>query len=477
MTMDAGIDMSPAKAALLHRWRAGAWQASAPQLERRADHVGALPTASRFQQRYWRIRDTESDRSSRCIGFFGRFDLPVDHAAFAEAVRQIGLRQGVLRTSLDERDGLVVQVVHDEPLVESALVDLTHAGDEAPTLALDDARREIARPFDLRRGPLGVVKLYRLSTTGYAVTVVIHHACADGWSLGVAVRELDAFYTALTSGRPVDLAPLPVSYVDFAAWQADWERSDECRRYGEHWRSKLSGWRAARIPADAAATGVAGLSDHLDVTLPDDLVVRVRALASALQMPVFAVLLSAFTLVLAERADGTDIGIYLGTANRDRPETHPLVGLFATAVTLPLPIDHRSAFADLASRAHRDVMVATARQDFDQQLYLARVEPGRDLAEMPLTTGCVGFQPPLPTLRFGGAVLVPYELPTASANHNDQVSLHLYNDAFGIRGRLQYAPAVTSTTTAEAMCRRFEQLTARAVDDPSQALAAMVGAA
>ena len=47
----------------------------------------------------------------------------------------------------------------------------------------------------------------------------MHHAVSDGWSLGVLLRDLDALYTSATRGEPAVLAPLPVRYVDYAAWQ------------------------------------------------------------------------------------------------------------------------------------------------------------------------------------------------------------------------------------------------------------------
>ncbi|MGG7377325.1 condensation domain-containing protein, partial [Escherichia coli] len=69
-------------------------------------------------------------------------------------------------------------------------------------------------PFDLAAGPLARACLPQLAAAGeeHALFLTLHHIVADGWSLGVFVRELAAFYGAALAGRPADLPPLPVQY-------------------------------------------------------------------------------------------------------------------------------------------------------------------------------------------------------------------------------------------------------------------------
>src|SRR5439155_1621342 len=62
------------------------------------------------------------------------------------------------------------------------------------------AGRAARESFDLAHGPLLRVRLLRLGPADHILIVVIHHIAADGWSMGVLVRELAAAYAAHARG-------------------------------------------------------------------------------------------------------------------------------------------------------------------------------------------------------------------------------------------------------------------------------------
>ena len=61
---------------------------------------------------------------------------------------------------------------------------------------------EGGRPFDLVVGALVRTSLVRVTEATHVLLVVLHHIVADGWSLGVLFRELQALYAAETTGEP-----------------------------------------------------------------------------------------------------------------------------------------------------------------------------------------------------------------------------------------------------------------------------------
>ncbi|MFB1485464.1 condensation domain-containing protein, partial [Corallococcus sp. RDP092CA] len=93
------------------------------------------------------------------------------------------------------------QTVHAAGEWTLPLVDLS-ASPEA--LREEEARRladeEARRPFDLARGPLLRSTLVRLTDESHLLLVTMHHIVSDGWSMGVLVREVAAFYAAFSSG-------------------------------------------------------------------------------------------------------------------------------------------------------------------------------------------------------------------------------------------------------------------------------------
>lgn len=53
----------------------------------------------------------------------------------------------------------------------------------------------------------------------HILLLTLHHIVADGWSLGVLLRELGVIYSAFSSEQPSPLPELPIQYADYAIWQ------------------------------------------------------------------------------------------------------------------------------------------------------------------------------------------------------------------------------------------------------------------
>src|SRR6185369_13302536 len=67
--------------------------------------------------------------------------------------------------------------------------------------------------FDLETGPLLRALLVRTGAAEHVLRMTFHHAIIDGWSLGVLLRDLAAFYRARHEGVPAGLSELPVQYA------------------------------------------------------------------------------------------------------------------------------------------------------------------------------------------------------------------------------------------------------------------------
>ncbi|WP_197475810.1 condensation domain-containing protein, partial [Oleiphilus sp. HI0043] len=95
---------------------------------------------------------------------------------------------------------------------------------------------EAREPLDLVNGPLFRVRLLKESDTCHYLIFTAHHIICDGWSLGIVIADLSAFYNSTVKGNSADLEEA-YSFVDFAGQSS--ENEDK-----QYWLDKFS----KRIP-------------------------------------------------------------------------------------------------------------------------------------------------------------------------------------------------------------------------------------
>lgn len=106
-------------------------------------------------------------------------------------------------------------------------------------------------PMDLTAGPLLRAELMQ-NDRDCMLTLTLHHAVADGWSMGVLSRELSAAYNAARAGHLPTWEPLPIQYADYAAWQQE-QLAARAEEEVAYWRRTLAGAPGViQLPLDRA---------------------------------------------------------------------------------------------------------------------------------------------------------------------------------------------------------------------------------
>jgi hypothetical protein len=431
--------LSEAKQALLARWREG-----------RAGTIAARPgatllvSASRARasvQQYelWRLYQQAPRSASSNVSYAGIVDVRLDTAALRSAVELVFRRHEVMRTTMSESGGTVWQDVHDELLATPEEIDLT---DLAPDLGVARARKlaeEVSRePFDLATGPLARTQVFSLPDDRTMLAIVAHHAIVDGWSLAVAMREISIGYDALASGRKLVLPPLASQYRDFAEWQWEWMLSSAASEHADFWRERLHGTVAPRLVMDdQVPTGGEGAAGLLPLDLGPELSAGIHRLARAENVTVFAVLLAAFNTVLARQTGRRVVSVGSPVANREHPETLPLIGLFASVVPFQTVVEEEGPFRRLVQASAAAVASSMAHAQYPLPMYLHQVEPGRDPRTAPFYSAVFVLQPPMQPFELGGARMSPVSLDRGAGLGD--LSLHLWNDAPSIHGNIGYS--------------------------------------
>jgi len=344
---------------------------------------GALPL-SPMQRRLWlvdRLTDA-TNRSGRAaynmsagLALHGELDI----GALRAAIDAIVARHEVLRTVFTEDDD-------GEPMA----VVRPGAPLDIPVIALDDGARYgplfdelVLAPLALAEGPLIKATVVRMAAREHVLVLVVHHIVFDGWSIAVFARELAAFYERARRGQPLALAPLPVQYVDYAAWYARALASDGFAPKAAFWRERLAGApQASGIKPDHQRPAVpTHAGDSVRLTLSPALSQSLAALARASDTSLFTLLLSSFFLFFHQASGADDIVIGTDVAGRGHPDLEGLLGFFVNVV----PLRSRRAkagtdFAQWLAATKADTLAAMDHQDvpFDRIVELSGVPRARD---------------------------------------------------------------------------------------------------
>lgn len=399
-------DLSPAKRALLEKWLQGK-QASTNNeqgISRRTEGSEIKLSFSQQRQLFLELLDrgTAVNNLSVFIEFKGNFDL----TALTESANQILSRHEILRTSFLFDMGIPSANISQDLSIEINVVDLQEfEGDDVEAEARKLAEKEVLNPFNLSQAPLIQIKLYKLNEEKYFLLFVAHHTVADGWSLGVFLKELMANYEANTIGRSNQESELPIQYFDYANWQSDESKHKTLQSSLSYWKEQLGGdLPVLELPTDrqrgARQTFTGGTHRF---QLSRSLTEGLEKLSREENVTLYMTLLTAFNIVLHKYSEQDEILIGTPVANRSIPELESLIGVFINVIVLRTSMAGDLDFRSLLQEVKKVATNGYSYQDLPFEKLVEELKPKRDLSRSPLFQVLFNLQnAPMPELKIQG---------------------------------------------------------------------------
>ncbi|MFM7547880.1 MAG: amino acid adenylation domain-containing protein, partial [Cyanobacteriota bacterium] len=425
-----------------------------------ADRSQPLPL-SFAQQRLWFLAQLEGPSATYNIPLAWRLAGELDHGALRGALDQLVVRHEALRTTFVAVDGEPVQRIVPATDARFALIkhDLRDTADVEAELARW-LEKEAAESFDLEAGPLLRGRLLRLADREHALLLTLHHAIADGWSLGVLGRELGALYGAMRQGNDDPLPPLPIQYPDYALWERQWVEGALLQRQAAYWQSALAGAPVLlELPTDRPRPPEQDyVGAMLPVLLDAELTSKLKALARRHGATLFQVLLAGFAALLSRLSGQTEVVIGSPSAHRSRTELEGLIGFFVN--TLALRIDTGAAsVGELIARAKGQTLAAQAHEDLPFEQVVELLQPPRSRAHAPLFQAMFAWQN-TPEASFSLSDLAAEALEAPYGVAKFDLTLSLAETGEGIEGGLEYATALFDQATVERWAGHWRTLLA-----------------
>ncbi len=427
--------------------------------------AGDLPL-SFGQERLWFLDQLEPDSAVYNIPAAVRLSGELNKRALESSFREVVRRHETLRTRFTSIDGRPIAVTEDSAAPELRFVDLSDLPKiEAEQNARRLAHEEAGQPFDLINGPLLRAALMRLDETEHILFLAMHHIIADGWSIGVLVREIGALYEASITDSAPALPEPSIRYVDFAHWQRNWLQGDVLDSQLSYWKGQLANVPVLDLPSDhprPAKPSHCGARERF--TFSPELLDALTGLSKSEGVTLFMTLLAAFQVLLSRYAGQEDVSVGTAIANRRHGDTENLIGFFVNTLVMRTDLSGNPTFREVLGRVREIALGAFAHQDVPFEMLVDELNPDRDLSHTPLFQVTFALQnAPSEPLELPELRITPFELDSATAKFD--LSLNMAESEDGLLGSFEFNVDLFERETVRRMVGHLERVLEEVVAD------------
>jgi natural product biosynthesis luciferase-like monooxygenase protein/FkbM family methyltransferase len=457
----------------------------APESKVTPERVGSNEAPLSYGQRaLWFLHELASDSGAYNVFAAARIHSVPDTAALQVALDKLVKRHPALRTTFPVQSETPVQRVNK-------VLEITLREQEAGSLSESELHEvltaETSRTFDLTGGPLLRVSLFKRSLDEYVLLFVAHHIVVDFWSMALLINELGTIYGVQAKLASIDLAPLPLDYLNYARSQAEMLAGPEGERLWHYWQKQLSGAQTVlNLPASRPRPQVQtylGANEHF--RLNNELTKKLKQLAQDSNSTLFTTLLAAFQVLLYRHTGQDDFLVGSPTSGRRAAALRSVVGYFVNPVALRARVSPDMTFASFQRDVRQTVLEAMDHQEYPFGLLVERLQVERDPSRAPLFQVMFSWQQsPFPQqpglsafalgesgkrMQIGGLLLEPMPLDQPTAQFD--LTMMMAEAGEEIAGLLQYNRDLFDTATIRHLDDRFQVLLADIVTDPQKRIA------
>lgn len=298
----------------------------------------------------------------------------IEFSALHKSINCLVERHAILRTFFSFVDDQPTQFIQDLLELRIKVVDIQSLPESVKkTEVARIAQIEANNPFHLHNCPPIRLLLIQLDREIYVLIVVLDHIVADGWSIGILIRELCSLYNAFFQGLPSPLADLPIQFIDYIYWQKEWAKGKALEELSVYWRKifKFSSFFRLDLPfrheypvnpLSSSNTCTVELSEHISQSL--------QVLCQRKRITMFIAFLATLSVVLHKYTGMPDVGIFSPVAHRDFPETANLIGWLAGQLYLRCDLAGDPTLAEVIERVRKTFIDAYTHKDITGSLLM-----------------------------------------------------------------------------------------------------------
>ena len=415
------------------------------------------------QQALWLVAQAGASHAAYTIPATYELKGTLDTGALRVAVELVQSRHESLRTAIGELDGVPMQRVVEEPVIEWRFEAIEDAGDCERRV-----RDFIALDFDLSAGRLLRALLIERSTTEHLLVVSAHHIAIDGWSLTLLIDEVVTAYNAFALGGRPALPALPIQYRDYSCWQrrlVEEEGLEESRRY---WRQALDGaLEPLELPSDRPRPPVRSFRGARTrrVIAPASLD-ALKALCREERVTLYAGLCAMLRALFFRYTGQRDFVLGTSALGRPVPELYDQIGYYVNTLALRDTITPAMTFRDLLLAVQRTLRTGLQHQDYPFDRVVRDAGAATDINRTPFFEVMVLLDQGWgdPTVEMDGVEIRQVDAPTSHAKMD--LSLFFQETPAGLKVIVEYSTDIFDPDRIDRLVEHFETLMSAAVGSP-----------
>jgi amino acid adenylation domain-containing protein len=449
------------------------------------------------QERLWFLDQLEPGNPFYNISVALCLTGSLDRAALQSSLNFMIERHEILRTSFSvasnnndyDDSGVPQQNIHPAFPCPMEFDVLTEMDKQQQQDVVDIATKDEAqKPFDLSKLPLLRTRLLQLTDDKHTLIVTMHHIIADGWSMGVVMREITALYQLSLqpkeSADSLDFSPedhsvttlsgdellpaLPIQYSDYAAWQKSSVMQSTLSEQLVYWNEQLAGANTVLDLAFDRPRGAKQSFKGSSIRFEIDASVtrKLRRISSTQGCTLYMTLLSAWAVLLYRHTGEEDILVGSPIANRNHQDIEGLIGFFVNTLAMRFDFKGNPAFCDFLAQVRQTSLDAFANQDLPFEKLVDSIQPERDLSRNPLFQVMFALQN-APAEEFGLSGLAIDVIETQRISALFDLVLDMWETEHSLIGVFEFATDLWDRSTIEHMVGQFIELLGAIAEQPT----------
>lgn len=435
------------------------------------------------QQRLWFLAQVKGASEAYHMPLRLRLRGRLDRTALRQTLDGLVLRHESLRTSFPFVNGEPVQRILSGQEAWFHLV-------EHDLRTKDDAQAELDRLITLEReesfvlelGPLIRGRLIQLAADEHVLLITMHHIISDGWSLGILLREVSAFYRAFLRGEKDALPELTVQYADYAAWQREWFQGEVAQKHLTYWLQQLSGLPQLKLPLDKPRPPFQNFAGKAELwSAPQEMARELREFCHSHGITVFMLLIAALQILLYRITGEEDFAVGTGSAGRHHKEVEGVIGFFVNTLVFRADLRGNPTFDEVLERVRSFALAAYAHDAMPFDKLVEALQPNPIQDRNPLFQVALVLEN-MPGFHFELEHLVVSPVKSETWSSPFDICLFVYDHPDCLDFIFEYRPDLFNAETIQKWARMLQDLVVEMIKHPEQrirdysALATEVGA-